>query len=51
MIKEHKSIMFMKIDFSYAIYLVGIVIFTGICLMISRWLPDETISGGINEVE
>ncbi len=51
MIKEHKSIMLMKMDFSYVIYLVGIVIFTGICLMISRLLPDETISGGIKEVE
>lgn len=51
MIKEHRSIAFMKIDFSYAIYLLGIVVFTYICLEISRLLPDETISGGIKEVE
>lgn len=51
LIKEHRSIMLMKIDVSYAVYLVGIIVFTAICLFLSRFLPDETISGGIKEVE
>ena len=41
----------MKIDVSYAVYLGGIIFFTAICLFLSRFLPDETISGGIKEVE
>ena len=51
LIKKHKSIMFMGIDFSYAIYPLSIILFTGICLALSRFLPDEKISGGIKEVE
>lgn len=51
LIKEDKSIIFMKIDCSYCIYAVGIILFTGICLVLSRFLPDEIISGGIKEVE
>ena len=51
LIKDHRSIMLMKIDVSYAVYLGGIIFFTAICLFLSRFLPDETISGGIKEVE
>ncbi len=51
LIKEHKSIMLMKLDISYAIYLAVILVFTGFCLVLSKRLPTETISGGIKEVE
>ena len=51
LIKEHRSIMFMKIDCSYYFYVVGIILFTSICLVLSRFLPNEIISGGIKEVE
>lgn len=51
LIKEHRSIMLMKADVSYVVYLVGIIVFTAICLFLSRFLPDEIISGGIKEVK
>lgn len=51
LIKKHTSIMFMKIELSYVIYLAGIILFTGFCLALSKLLPNETISGGIKEVE
>lgn len=51
LIKEHNSIMFMKLDISYAIYVAVIILFTGICLALSKLLPNEIISGGVKEVE
>ncbi|WP_027204470.1 hypothetical protein [Butyrivibrio fibrisolvens] len=51
LIKKHNPICFWGIDFSYVIYIVGIMLFTFICLVLSRFLPDELISGGIKEVE
>lgn len=51
LIKEHRSIMLMKTDVSYAVYLVSVIVFTAICLFLSKFLPDEIISGGIKEVK
>lgn len=41
----------MKTDVSYAVYLVSVIVFTAICLFLSKFLPDEIISGGIKEVK
>ena len=43
--------MLMKTDVSYAVYLVSVIVFTAICLFLSKFLPDEIISGGIKEVK
>ena len=50
-IKEHKAIVFMKVNIAYIIYVVVILLFTVLCLFLSQFLPDETIQGGIKEVE
>lgn len=53
-VKEHVTIPISIIKnehISYMIYVVGLIMFSGICLAITRMLRKDTIEGGIEEVE
>lgn len=38
-------------NISYFIYILALIVFTGMCLLISRKLSKDTIQGGIVEIE
>lgn len=50
-IKEHNNIKVMKDYILYALCLGVPILFTGICLLLTRQLSREEIEGGIKEVE
>lgn len=51
-IKNHFAIPCLRYEWiSYAIYVVCTIFFSGGCLIMARFLPNEIISGGIKEVE
>ncbi|MDD3219670.1 MAG: hypothetical protein PHR50_10920 [Lachnospiraceae bacterium] len=51
-IKSHIVISIFKYEWlSYTLYITCTIFFSGICLFVARFLPDEIISGGIEEVE
>ncbi len=51
LIKEHISVVPMNHELSCIIYLLSVFLLSGICLMLSRFLPRETMTGDIKEVE
>ena len=53
-VKEHITIPISIVKYeyiSYMIYVVGLVFFSGICLLLTRFLRRDTIEGGIEEIE
>lgn len=52
LIKSHVMIPVLKYEWlSYFLYIVCTVVFSRICLLLARFLPDEILNGGIKEAE
>lgn len=51
LIKKHETVVVIRAELAFLACLIGIMLFTWICIRLSKFLPDEIICGGIKEVE